>query len=471
MSQSFDIFEFVSCSSCAGRLAAERLKWTCLACQKVFPVIDGIPWLYENAAAAISEWQASIGLHLQQLSNNAAAIKEELKLTNILESTRRRLLRQLQAFVEQRKSIETLLAGVRSTELDPQVLLTLSETMRHKAPKTQSLTGYYTNIHRDWAWDDGFSKDENENQLSFDLIAPFFDADLSGKTIAVLGGGACRLPYDIHRNLHPMHTVVIDINPLLLYAAKRVIQGQAVPLYEFPLAPRDIESYAVARRCKAPEPIKKGMSFVLADAMAPPFQRASVDVVCTPWFIDIVPQDLRTLLPRIAAMLKPGGIWVNFGSLVFNHSEFHRRYSQEEVFEIAEQSGFVIERHASKVLPYMQSPASHHSRREDVQVFAASRRQDFVSASICDTSYSHLPEWLLDTTTPVPRDQAIETFQITHAAYADVAALIDGQRPIEQIAQVFSQKHGMHVDEIKHALVRFLANVYEQSKQGPLVFR
>lgn len=441
-------------------------RWMCLRCQTVFPVIDQIPWLYTNSAAAIADWRASIGLHLQQLSGNAQTVKEELKLPNLLDSTRRRLLRQLQAFVEQRKNIEKLLAGLISADVAPDGLIALSETLRNKPPKTQSLTGYYINIHRDWAWDDEIAPDENENHLSFAMIAKCLSSDLSGKTIAVLGGGACRLPYDIHRHLKPEQTIVVDINPLLFYAAKRLIGGQTVPLYEFPLAPRNGDAYAVARRCKAPEPIKKGMSFVLADAMTPPFQHGSIDVVCTPWFID-----LRSFLPRIAAMLKPGGTWINFGSLVFNHSQFHRRYSLEEVIDIAEQSGFIIESRESRVLPYMQSPASHHSRREEIHVFTATRKHDYVIQSVCNASYSYIPEWLLDTNKPVPRDSSIEVFEITHAAYADVARLIDGKRPIEEIACELSQKHGMPHDETKQALIRFLTSIYEQSQQGPLVFR
>ena len=465
------LFELICCPRCAGRLRGDTTQCRCLDCQTEFPVIDKIPWLYDHAAAAVADWQASIKLHLQQLAGNATAIKDELKVPTLLASTRKRLLKQLQAYVEQKKCIERLLAAVIATESDSHGLIELSEALRNKPPKTQSLTGYYTNIHRDWAWDDEIPEHENENSLSFDLVARHLGSDMRGKTIAVLGGGACRLPYDIHRRCQPKQTIVLDINPLLSYAAKRLIAGQSVHLYEFPLAPRNADSYAIARRCKAPESLNGGMSFILADAMSPPFRRGSIDVVCTPWFIDIVPQDLRTFLPRIAAMLKPGGTWVNFGSLVFNHSHFSRRYSLEEVLEIAEQSGFVINSYETTVIPYMQSPASNHGRREEVIVFSATRKEDHAVISLGETPFSHVPNWLLDTSRPVPRDRAIETFQITHAAYADVASLIDGERPIEQIAQLFSEKHQMPFGETKQALVRFLASIYEQNQQGALVFR
>jgi hypothetical protein len=80
-------------------------------------------------------------------------------------------------------------------------------------------------IHRDWGWPDS---DENEKALA--CVAEVLDAEL-GRTL-VLGAGACRLAYDLHARHGASATVAVDIDPLPLLVAARVVQGAEVPLTE-----------------------------------------------------------------------------------------------------------------------------------------------------------------------------------------------------------------------------------------------
>ena len=94
------------------------------------------------------------------------------------------------------------------------------------------------------------ARTENSASLQqIKAVAKGGDGDDShlGDTL-ILGAGACRLAYDIHMWLGTSRTVAVDFNPLLLLVAKRVMQGDELQLYEFPIAPKSIEDFAVLRK-------------------------------------------------------------------------------------------------------------------------------------------------------------------------------------------------------------------------------
>ena len=108
---------------------------------------------------------------------------------------------------------------------------------------------------------------------------------------ARLGRG--RLAYDLQTRLAPAVTVALDINPLLSLATQRIANGARIDLHEFPLAPRRLEDVAVRRELTAPAPARAGFHCVLADGLRAPFVADAFDAVVTPWFVDIVDEDLR----------------------------------------------------------------------------------------------------------------------------------------------------------------------------------
>jgi len=70
-----------------------------------------------------------------------------------------------------------------------------------------------------------------------------------------------------------------------------------------------------------PEVVREEFHFVLADVLRAPFADHAFDTVVTPWLIDIVSDDLPVFAARINRLLKPGGRWLNFGSLAFDHPD------------------------------------------------------------------------------------------------------------------------------------------------------
>ena len=94
------------------------------------------------------------------------------------------------------------------------------------------------------------------------------------------------------------------------------------------------------RRLAAPAPARAGLELVAADALQPPFADGAFDTVVTPWFIDIIGEPFARVAARVNLLLKPGGRWINSGSLAFSRAAHAERIGLEEVLELLPQAGF-----------------------------------------------------------------------------------------------------------------------------------
>ena len=325
-------------------------------------------------------------------------------------------------------------------------------------PIDQGIQTYYANIHRDWCWGDI----ENEASINaIKAIASEGDARVLGDTL-ILGAGACRLAYDIHMQLDTAQTIAMDFNPLLLLVAKSVMQGDEPALYEFPLAPKSLEDFAVLRKLSAPQPVRENFHLVFGDARRPPFAAASFDTVVTPWIIDIVNETLPNQAARINKLLKPGGRWINFGSLAFDHPERACRYSAEETLAIVAEAGFAPPHSAEQTIPYMCSPASRHGRQESVFTFSASKTGDVNAPA----RHKALPDWIVTGKEPVPLLQSFRSQAMSTQIYSYVMSLIDGKRTIADIAMVLEQQKLMTRQEAEPAIRTFLTRMYDDSQRN-----
>ncbi|HEX5091907.1 MAG TPA: class I SAM-dependent methyltransferase, partial [Burkholderiales bacterium] len=281
-----------------------------------------------------------------------------------LPATRARLEHGAAAHEDQARRLSVLLAplGVEQAQASQAV----HQALGTRLPTEQGLTNYYVNLHRDWAWG------EEENALALAEIPAVLGGAVRGlgRTL-VHGAGAGRLAYDLHQAGDAPLTVATDFNPLLLAVAREMFAGRALELYEFPIAPRGPGDHAVLRRLASPGPARAGLELVAADALHAPFADGVFDTVVTPWFIDIIGEPFARVAARVNLALKPGGRWINTGSLAFSRAAHAERVGLEEVRELVPAAGFAELTVRETTLPYMRSPASRHSRLESVVTWVA----------------------------------------------------------------------------------------------------
>lgn len=448
--------ELLACPRCAQKAPAPTDDgYRCAGCKTTFRSQDGIPWLFAEPDAALAEWRQRLKLAVQQLAHDEQRIGQELKKSDLLDTTKKRLTHLQAQSALQRKALLAITAP-----LDPGSLTASYESrlaLRTRLPGDQGLNTYYNNLHRDWVWGD------EENAATLERIAAVTsDAPIAGDVL-VLGAGGGRLAYDLHESRDAGRTVALDFNPLLLFVARRMYAGDSLELTEFPLAPATLEDVAVTQSLASPGPARDGLVPVLGDVLRAPFAGQSFDVVVTPWLIDIVSEDLRNFAPRINALLKDGGRWITFGSLAFEHASRARRYAPVEVQAIAENSGFDTTAVDEATIPYMCSPHSRHGRRERVYTAAWTKTKRVKAPD----KHKALPDWLVTGKAPVPATRSFQTQAMSTRIYAYVMSLIDGRRSIEDMALMMEREKLMPREEAVSAIRNFFIRMYEDSQRNP----
>jgi len=437
----------------------------CGGCGLNFPLLDKLPCLFAEPAAALAEWRQRLQFALEKLAQDAGGLQLELQNPRLRPLTRERLTQLNRACGDQAARLAELLAPLSLHNSQTGIATHLA--LRTRPPTDQGLTTYYPNIHRDWAWGD------TENAESLKLISGALlgqalatrQSDTGGGpgTIVVLGSGAGRLAYDLHQQLRPGVTVALDFNPLLALVAAQAVAGTGIQLWEFPIAPRSMGDHAVLRTLVAPEPVRDGFHLLLADVLHPPLLAGSVDVVVTPWVVDILTEDFRSFAARINGLLKPGGRWISFGSLAFSQPEAAARYSLEEVLAIVMGSGFAEPDVREDEIPYMCSPASRHGRRELVVTIAATKERSVPKPD----RHRALPDWLVVGTQPVPLLPAFQLQAMTTRIYGFLMGLIDGRRSVTDMARLLVEQRLMTREEAEPAVRTFLTRMYEDSQRPP----
>ena len=459
-----ELVALLQCPRCDGpktELSQSAEGIECSHCNTTFPVYQSghtsIPWLFPDPQATRLEWKARLNGFLQ--TNESEQVRLRSALEDVDGIARNRMKGSLDARRGHRTQIAELLAPLGLDGIDFASAANPANLLRSKLPNNQGLSSYYDNIFRDWAWDNG------ENEQLFEALQSIWrDADRArlGKVLT-LGAGACRLSYDVHQKCSPELSVVLDINPLLLFLASRVIHGEVIGLYEFPIAPLNHASFTSLRECMAPEAIDPGsrerFMFVLANALHSPFAPASFDTVLTPWLIDIMPQDFRDFIPRVSQLLTKGGIWLNTGSLAFFHANEAWRYSEEEVLELLEDSGFEVLSTTRRTIPYLQSPSSAYGRTENVFSFSARK----IKETARPPRHVYLPEWILEADRPIPEFAEFVVASSRHLLQAQVLGAIDGKRSIEEIGKLLAKQYGLQTEEAIHAVTRILVEEHESN--------
>jgi uncharacterized protein YbaR (Trm112 family)/SAM-dependent methyltransferase len=438
------LLEVCACPKCGGDLRAVGDEITCAGCKTSFPTVQGIPVLSANAAAWMTDWRRQVAVYQKLLAAGASTMDQQLAAPDLLPATRARVQALRAAAADN---------GARVIELLRAAGIAADPGGKDLSESGFNLIEYYDHLLRDWAWDD----EGDENKRSRDLVLKAIGDDRQLGRVLVLGAGGCRLAYDIHLRCKPALTVALDISPLFLIAAKRVMFGNGLRLYEFPAIPRDAASACVERDLRAPAGSPQRFHFVLADAFAAPLRPASFDTVITPWFIDIVPVDVRDSLSLIHRLLVPGGRWVNYGPLNYAKEQpASQRYTPEELASLVRLAGFEAGPVEEGEIQLLGTRAAANGRTERVLAFSARK-----PATAAPVEASDPPAWLLFSHLPIPRFPGLGRYQPEHPVLAYVARAIDGKATLRDLADAMIKEHGARPDAALPGTRGLLAIVYQ----------
>jgi carnosine N-methyltransferase len=362
------VVDRLTCPRCAGGLNARAPELVCARCGQVYPRVGPIPVLLPHPTAQVDLWRKQLAFVVAQGQRTLEHLQTEAARAPLLPDTSRRLNALARGVRDQADDLLGVLGPALGGEWPgPDEIESLPAGAR-------SPLQYVHYLYRDWGWEGG---NHPENHGSLEAIREVVGATPLGRML-VLGAGGCRLASDLHRQLGGTETAVLDIDPLLLVIAEAVLRGRAIRLTESTVniqeTARVAEAWTLSSRAG---PIaERDFHFFFADGLAPPFREGTFDTVVTPWFIDQVPEDLPSLIDLIAGCLRPGGRWLNHGPLIYpSDAPLARRFSREEIFDLAARSGFEVSRWGAQSRPYLVSPISGRGRVEWILTFEARLRR------------------------------------------------------------------------------------------------
>ena len=448
---SLDLTELLACPLSDRPLELQDEGFVSTGSNTTFPIVNGIPWLFADPETTLADWRGRVDRACKQYLYDAEGIDHELKST-VSELTKQRLVKTRDALRDQSQRLADFMSPLGRQSQGTNFYTYLA--LRTRLPTDHGINTYYANIHRDWSWGD------EENQTACSLILEHA-RDPLGKTL-VLGSGAGRLAYDLHTQSELPLTISFDFNPLLLFVGQQMFQGKTIKLFEFPLAPKNPGHGPVLRTLKAPASATNGLVSVAGDVRRPPFKANSFDTVITPWLIDVIDEPLKQFSKRINQLLKPGGQWINFGSLAFSHSQQTHNLSQEETLFVIGESGFEVHSKGDHEIDYMCSPDSRHGRRETVFCFCAQKTNSVEPP----TRHASLPNWIVKGDTAVPKLRSFETQAMTTRVYAFLMALVDGKRTIKDMAKLMVDQQLLDPQDAELTVKSFVIKMYEESQKG-----
>ena len=444
------LLDIVRCPNCGAHMAGDTEALSCSGCKARYPLCAGIPWLYRDVAGSRSQWADKLQHLDATTTSEVEQLQQALEHSDLMTSTRERIERLVEGKKKLGAEIRSLLEPFELDRAEAARRLP-----RDRIPSKQHLSSYLETIFRDWVW--GGEEVGEAMALVESHLQPAATSAENGSAL-VLGGGAGRLSHELARLGLWQDVVQLDINPLLTRAGELLSGGKEVLLTEIPYPPASLADVVVDHILKNPDSdTKSALHFLVGDVFAPPFAPEAFDVLVTPWFIDILPEDFRDLSRRLNGLLRQGGLWISFGPLSFESLPPVAQYTREEIEEALAQSGMVLVSSENRQVRHLHSPHAMHKRSEEVLVFSATKKE---SAAAQDFSY--YPRWMSDPTRNIP---ALPGWQQMHGQRAfdvEILGLIDGRVSIEDIVKRLSSKYSLPADRCRNVVNRFFSTVFEK---------
>ena len=450
----------------------------CQNCSEHYFDLAGMPCWFDTGIRQHAVWQNLYANMLERGETNLAQSQALLNDKTQLASTQARLHRLCAGNQAMLAALNTLLAGAGLSAIKH------AEYADHDA---SHMLQYYELLLRDWAWPATEALDADsetnhvigrntvdENRAELNRIAVALKA--TGKGLGdtwVIGAGAGRLSVDMHMQLGASHTIALDANLLLITAAHRLVtQNIAWQLPELNSRPQHGFAthhvwslpYRPWPNYTTPREHLQNWYAMAGNAWQPPLKPGCFDSVVTPWFMDVNGREPAALIAQVQKYLKPGGLWLNTGPLLYSASlNDAQKLSHDEIIELLVLAGFEVVYQNIETSAYLNSPLNAQTRTEQIWTFAA-------VAPLANATHpvqTHLlpahplptqpPAWVLLPHLPIPINITFNTQG--NAVLEQLAAKVDGVNSLNSIAEVMRANLGPEKDAleiVRNAFVEYL---------------
>ena len=420
----------------------------CQHCGGHFFDLAGMPCWFDTGMPQRAVWQNLYANAMERGQQNLAQ-SQALVEDAILPSTRQRLTQAHHANAVMLQGLNTLLGESGLSAIKH------PEYANHDA---SHMLQYYELLLRDWAWG---KADQDENHIEFNRISQALKS--TGRTLGdtwVIGAGAGRLSVDMHQRLGADHTIALDANLVLITAAHRIAaQGKTLQLAEQHSNPQ--QGFAANHVWSLPAPHiaingLESWTAIAGNAWHPPLKPGSFDTVVTPWFMDVNGREPADLIALVYKYLKPGGLWLNTGPLLYSNSLTEaQKLSHEEIAQLVTLAGFDVVYQNYEVSPYLNSPLAAHTRTEQIWTFAAiAPAANYFAQNYTHNPATAVPPWLVLPHLPIPKATPLNTHN--NPVLEHLASLVDGQQSINTIANLMRPNLSADKDPVSMVRAAFL---------------
>lgn len=331
----------ISCLGCRNTVDPTRddRAWTCPSCGFLYPLFDGrIPVLLKeprkNFAASWLEHRKHISDNNDRLSEVKDALGRQPHRSDLLN-------RAVHAYEHDNPYLGNLQAKIAAA-LPESEIKELEE--EGKLPRQYTLGEGIAFYPRDWCWSD---RAEGEIETITSTISGHIDAYADDvDSVLIPGAGAGRFAGELARIYdncfafdYSLHMIQIFYDLLL-----SDMKLHRVNLRSNVVKTEDVVTeYSLSLGPLRSEIDSSGFAYFVGNALDVPLPGNSLSAVACIYFIDIIP--VREQMLEARRLLKPGGLFINFGPLRYMRGDVANMLSGEEILDLYASSGFDILAH------------------------------------------------------------------------------------------------------------------------------
>lgn len=415
---------------------------SCPHCKSLTPLAGNIPIISKNHELFVLNWVRDYQSFLKKIDSDIDRLKSCSPLIST-QQAKGKISNYRKNLLCKKKIFEKILAPWLAIDLK-EIPLPLRSSV--------NLDQYYENILRDWSSD----VDPTERTAYFEIAIKLLNPLLSIKKILIVGAGPARIAFDLAIEFPDIQFLATDIHPFLLGIGNALAHGAQLEAPEFPLAPLSDE-HSKLHALKNSEKIKpKNLQFAILDFFENSNLAEPVDLIITPWLVDIVDSNFLEFSLQVKKYLKPNGYWLNFGTFFFQKQKIENQISRNECAEFLESLDFRIQNLGDFETPYLQSKLSGHKRFESVFYFLAEYIKTQNPNQFLENNNGANQMNQIDSSTVIKLSEKLLFDRDVFIAEAQLLSLFDGKRSFSECIQQAEKLFGMTQIEAKNALLNYL---------------